>query len=117
MNKIPKTYFVYNDCGVNQIIKFVYNGCGYHHTPIPSQRQPKVKNAHPSPLFEINNKSTMNKIKSMLMFVVKNWNQQNCYIYNVYNRTVCFRLLRFESTKIILKSLNINKTGVDFNIY
>ena len=30
--------------------KFVYNVGGYHHTPIPSQLDSKLKNAHPSPL-------------------------------------------------------------------
>lgn len=66
--------------------KFVYNVGGYHHTPIPSQLQPKLGFAHPSPLVRLfQSKISTLTIDNLLLGLSK----LTLYIRYVYNSVLC----------------------------
>ena len=86
--------------------KFVYNVGGYHHTPIPSQLQPELQFAHPSPLVRLfQSKISTLTIDNLLLVMAKLTRLMKC----IYNSL--FSLLSIQAV-CVSNNLNNSQSGL-----
>lgn len=103
--------------------RFVYNVCGYHHTPIPSQLQPKLNFAHPSPLVRLfQSKKSTSTIGKLLMGFVKlsgtiKWLSIHCLI-GLHSMALYVRnnLNNSQSVSTSTNDISMNSMNNEYNL-
>lgn len=103
--------------------KFVYNVGGYHHTSIPSQLQPELQFAHPSPLSpNISTKISTSTINNLVLGLAKLTRLLSCLfthcLVGLHGLSLCLRnnMNNSQSVTTSTNDTSSNSSNNDYNL-